>query len=160
MILGAYFHLVFQNGPRSLPKIVYDKFFKLVIGLPRWLSGKESACQCRRRRFDPWVGKNPLEKEVATPSSILAWKSHGQRSLVDYSPRVHKSEQVSISMKRLILGNKRYYYLYNVTNYLCLSDTVITIILNVTFLFCFAFFNNQWSWIFSNTYVCYLCTYL
>ena len=32
------------------------------MGLPRWLSGKESACQCsrlRRRGFDPWVGKIP-----------------------------------------------------------------------------------------------------
>ena len=27
----------------------------------------------------------PLEKEMATHSSILAWKSHGQRSLVVYS---------------------------------------------------------------------------
>ena len=26
-------------------------------GLPRWLSCKESACQCRRHRFDPWIGK-------------------------------------------------------------------------------------------------------
>ena len=29
------------------------------IGLSRWPSGKESAYQCRRRRFDPWVGKIP-----------------------------------------------------------------------------------------------------
>ena len=27
-----------------------------------------------------------LEKEMATYSSILAWESHGQRSLVGYSP--------------------------------------------------------------------------
>ena len=27
-----------------------------------------------------------LEKEVATHSNILAWKIHGQRSLVGYSP--------------------------------------------------------------------------
>jgi len=26
-------------------------------GLPLWLTGKESACHCRRLRFDPWVGK-------------------------------------------------------------------------------------------------------
>ena len=45
----------------------------------RWLSGKESACNVGdpgsipgRPRLDPWVGKNPLEKEVATHSSILA----------------------------------------------------------------------------------------
>ena len=30
--------------------------------------------------------ENPLEKEMATHSSILAWKSHGQRNLVGYSP--------------------------------------------------------------------------
>ena len=23
--------------------------------LPWWQSGKESACQCRRYRFDPWI---------------------------------------------------------------------------------------------------------
>ena len=36
------------------------------IGLPRWLSGKESACQCRRYRrcgFDPWVGKSPWRRK-------------------------------------------------------------------------------------------------
>ena len=32
-------------------------------GLPWWLSGKESACQCRRCEFDPWVGKNPWRKK-------------------------------------------------------------------------------------------------
>ena len=44
------------------------------------LSGKESACQCRRHRrcrrcgFCPWVGKIPLENEIAMHSSILAQK--------------------------------------------------------------------------------------
>ena len=50
--------------------------FPLVVqwleGLPRWLSGKESACQCRRHRFSLWVRQIPLEEEVATQSSILA----------------------------------------------------------------------------------------
>ena len=30
--------------------------------------------------------ENPLEEEMATHSSIFAWKSHGQRSLPPYSP--------------------------------------------------------------------------
>ena len=30
--------------------------------------------------------KGPLEKGMVSHSSILAWKIHGQRSLVDYSP--------------------------------------------------------------------------
>ena len=31
----------------------------LLSGLPWWFSGKESACQCRRCRFNPWVRKTP-----------------------------------------------------------------------------------------------------
>ena len=45
--------------------------------LPRWYTGKESTCYRRsrkRHRFNPWVGKIPLEQEMAPHSSILAWK--------------------------------------------------------------------------------------
>ena len=35
--------------------------------------------------------EDPLEKEMATHSSILAWKFHGWRSLIGYSPWVAKS---------------------------------------------------------------------
>jgi len=37
-----------------------------LMGLPRWLSGKDSTCQCRRHRrleFDPWSGKIPWRKK-------------------------------------------------------------------------------------------------
>ena len=34
--------------------------------------------------------EDPLEKEMATYSSILAWKSHGWSSLAGYSPWGHK----------------------------------------------------------------------
>ena len=30
--------------------------------------------------------EDPLEKEMATRSTIFAWESHGQGSLVGYSP--------------------------------------------------------------------------
>ena len=32
----------------------------LLFGLPRCLSSKESTCQCRKRRFNPWTGKKNL----------------------------------------------------------------------------------------------------
>ena len=41
-----------------------------VLGLPRRVSGKESTCQHRRCRFDPWVGKIPHEGK----GYQLAWK--------------------------------------------------------------------------------------
>ena len=34
----------------------------------------ESHLQCRRSSFNPWVRKIPLEEEMETHSSILAWK--------------------------------------------------------------------------------------
>ena len=70
--------------------IVQERMLKF----PRWFSGKESACQCRRRRFDPWVGTIPLEKEMATHSGILAQKIP-QRSLVSYSPRGHQESDTT-----------------------------------------------------------------
>ena len=36
------------------------------------------------------LGGEDLEKEMATHSSILAWKTHGWRSLAGYSPWGHK----------------------------------------------------------------------
>ena len=37
------------------------------MGLPWWLSGKEPACQCRRRGFNPWSGKIPRAAEQLSP---------------------------------------------------------------------------------------------
>ena len=39
--------------------------------------GKESANQrrrCKRHRFNPWVGRNPLEEGMVTCCSVLAWR--------------------------------------------------------------------------------------
>ena len=36
--------------------------------------GKESVYQGKRHRFDSCIGEDPLEEEMATHSSILAWK--------------------------------------------------------------------------------------
>ena len=68
--------------------VIHDCIRRHILGLPRWLSGKESTCQCRRyrrSRFDS-CQEDPLEEETATHSSVLPRKSHGQRSLVGYSP--------------------------------------------------------------------------
>ena len=54
--------------------------------LSLWLSGKESTCQCRRCEFNPWVRKIPWRMEWQPTPVFLPGKSHGQRSLEDYSP--------------------------------------------------------------------------
>ena len=54
-------------------------------GLPWWLSGKESACQCRRFRFNPWVGKIPWRRKWQPTPVLLPGEFQGQRNLVGYS---------------------------------------------------------------------------
>ena len=38
--------------------------------LTQWVK----SLQCRRPRFNAWVGKMPAEKEIATYYPILAWR--------------------------------------------------------------------------------------
>ena len=43
-----------------------------------------------RDEFDPWVGKIPSRRKGQLTPVFLSGESHGQRSLVGYSPRGHK----------------------------------------------------------------------
>ena len=67
------------------------------MGFPGGAGGKEPACQCRRherREFDPWVGKIPGRRVWQPTPVFLSGESHGQRSLVGYSPWGHKELDV------------------------------------------------------------------
>lgn len=54
------------------------------LGRPWWSSGKESACQYNRHRFDPWSGRIPPATEQLSPWPQLlsqrsrAWELHLQ----------------------------------------------------------------------------------
>ena len=56
-----------------------------LLEFPSCLSGKESTCQCRRHRFDPWVRKSPWRRKWQPTPAFLPEKSHRQRSLTGYS---------------------------------------------------------------------------
>ena len=55
-----------------------------------FLTLKESACQCRRCGFHPWVRKIPSRRKWQPTPIFLPGESHGQKSLVGYSPRGHE----------------------------------------------------------------------
>ena len=55
-------------------------------GFPWWLSGKESACQCRSCGFDPWIWKILWRRKWQPAPVFLPGKSHGQRSLAGWDP--------------------------------------------------------------------------
>ena len=58
----------------------------LTGGLPCWLSGKESTCQCRSCEFNRWIRKIPLRRKWHPTPVFLPGKSHGQRSLAGCNP--------------------------------------------------------------------------
>ena len=80
----------------------FSVFILPSTGLPRWFSSKQSACWWRRHRFNPWIRKIPWRRKGQPTPVFLPGKSHGQRSLADYSPWGHKesdtTEQLSTHM--------------------------------------------------------------
>ena len=57
------------------------QFDGLQVGLPRWHSGKESACQCRRCRthgFDSWVKKVPWRRKWQ-PTPVFSLENSADR---------------------------------------------------------------------------------
>ena len=67
-----------KNAWRLLCYPIFFLFltFKLFILEYIGATGKEFACQCRRRkkRVQSLGGEDPLKKEMATHSSIIAWE--------------------------------------------------------------------------------------
>ena len=83
------YYKVLQTS-KKMKRIKLSEVKSMSYGLPGWLSGKESACQCRRRRFDPWVGKILSRRKWQPAPVFLPGQSHGLRSLVGCSPRGHR----------------------------------------------------------------------
>ena len=48
--------------------------------IPRWLSGKESTCQCRAQGSNPMVGKMPWRRKWQPTSVFLPGIFHGEES--------------------------------------------------------------------------------
>ena len=89
-------HLSSRTG-RQISAVEASQFSVLCLsgpskwaGLPRWLSGKESACFCRGCRFDPWIGKISWSRKRQPTSVFLPEKFHGEGSLTGCSPRGYK----------------------------------------------------------------------
>ena len=92
------------------------------IGLPGWLSGKESACQAGDTGSIPGSGRSPGGGN-GNPLQYSGLKNpHGQRSLVGYRPWDHKeldtTEQLTfIHSKEVIKMTNRHKKMLNITNY-------------------------------------------
>ena len=63
--------------PENSTKVINKSGYSKQEGFSGSTNGKESACQyrrCKRRSFGPWDAEDPLEKGMATHSSIFGWR--------------------------------------------------------------------------------------
>ena len=78
-----------EPSPQIKASLLFLNFLKSALRMmsvfPGGSDGKESACQCRRSRFDPWMRMIPWRREWLPTSVFLPGESHGQRNLVGYS---------------------------------------------------------------------------
>ena len=68
--------------------------------------------------------EDPLEKEMATHSSILAGESHGRRSLVGYSPWGRKESDTTERLHFLSFFLVVIYSRFRITGYFCVLKAV------------------------------------
>ena len=124
-------------------------------GLPWWFSGNESACQCRRCGFIRSLGwEDPLEEEMGTHSSILAWKNlmdrgawratvHGVAKELDMTEQLSTFTYAHTNLVFIILWVSSYsinwkesawhFLLYIIIQKMFTLHTVITVSVNATF---------------------------
>ena len=77
-----------SNNYCSLIENFYYCIYTLIIKyrLPWCFTGRESACQCRRCRFNPWVRNITWRRKCQPAPVFLPGKPHGQRSLAGFAP--------------------------------------------------------------------------
>ena len=85
----------FQKCLTNGKNLTTVSYYYTILGFHWWLSSTESACQCRRCRFDPSVWRRrkiPWRRKWQPDAVFLPGKSHGQRSLAGSSSWSHKSQ--------------------------------------------------------------------
>ena len=76
----------------------------MLIGFPGGSDSKESACNAGDR-------EDLLEKKMAIYSSILAWRSHGQRNLMGYSSWGHKESDTTKRLSMHLISRKNEFWI-------------------------------------------------
>ena len=74
MIIISLANLCARNEKKMKKKASHWRKCYFIGPFSQVSDGKESACQRKRWRFDPWIRKIRLEREMATHSSLLAWR--------------------------------------------------------------------------------------
>ena len=77
-----------ERSFKNLIWILSGLKFLSILGLPWWLSDKESACQCRRQGFSPWSERIPHAAE-----SLRPWANPTCHNYCACGPKSHAPQQ-------------------------------------------------------------------
>ena len=77
------------DGISALIRRAYSKLVAMVAQMVK------RCPQCRRPGFDSWVWKIPWKRKWQSTPALLPGKSHGQRTLIGYSPWGHKESDTT-----------------------------------------------------------------
>ena len=78
----------------------YQRHLWIYRSFPGGFSSKESACKCRRCRFDSRFGKMPWRRKWQPTPVFLPAEFHRQRSLIGYSSWGHKRVRHNLETKQ------------------------------------------------------------
>ena len=87
-------HLSIYLETLSVVKII-QMIAKAIRGFTGGSDGKESTCQAGDMDLIPGLGRAPRKRKLQLTPIFLSGKSHGQRSLEDYSPKSCKESDVT-----------------------------------------------------------------
>ena len=76
-----------------MPESGYTRVYRMNVWAPHVVlvvKSPPASAGATRDRFSPWVRKAPWRRKWQPTPVFLSGKSHGQKSLVDYSPWGHK----------------------------------------------------------------------
>ena len=75
---------------------------EFIVGLPRWFSGEESTCQCRRCGFNPWVRKIPQRRKWQPIPVFLPGKSRSLTGCKTVGHDLGTKEQIYSHFKKYL----------------------------------------------------------
>ena len=99
-------------------------FYNLPFVTIQWLSGKESTCQCRRQTQVWTLGREDMEKEMATHSNILAWRILWTEKPCEQVHGVAKESDTTLWLN----NNKHLFMLINMWVYIILTTELFLIV--------------------------------
>ena len=95
MTTGKTIALTIWTSVSKVTPLLFNTLYRFATGTSLVAQRIGICLQCGIPRFNPWVGKIPWRRKWQPIPVFLPGESHGQRSLVGYSPQGRKESDMT-----------------------------------------------------------------